>query len=94
MSNKRVLFNSSLTMLLLLMLSITMQTSKHRGIMVLLRDLVLSCLRHNILFQARHIPVFINSRAGYISSSQLEKFKAISAELGKPTSYRPPFPGT
>ena len=26
------------------------QTSKHQGIMVLLRDLVLSCLRHNIIF--------------------------------------------
>ena len=79
---------SSLTMLLLLMLSITMQTSKHRGIMVLLRDLVLSFLRHNIFFQARHIPVLINSSADYISRSQVEKFKAILPELGKTTSYR------
>jgi len=75
-------------MLLLLMLSITMQTSKHRGIMVLLRDLVLSFLRHNIFFQARHIPVLINSSADYISRSQVEKFKAILPELGKTTSYR------
>ena len=29
--------------------------------MVLLRDSVLSCLRHNIIFQARHIAGLINS---------------------------------
>ena len=39
------------------------QTSKHQGIMVLLRDLVLSCLRQNIIFQARHIPGLIYSSA-------------------------------
>ena len=57
------------------------QTSKHRGIMILLRDLVvLSCLRHNILFRARHIPGLIDSRADYISRSQVAKFKALSPE--------------
>ena len=57
------------------------QTSKHQGIMVLLlRDLVLSCLRHNILFQARHIPGLINSSADYISRSQVTKFKELSPE--------------
>ena len=56
------------------------QTSKHQGIMVLLRDLVLSCLRHNILFQARHTPGLINSSADYISRSQVTKFKELSPE--------------
>ncbi|CAH3131895.1 unnamed protein product [Pocillopora meandrina] len=48
--------------------------------MVLLRDLVLSCLTHNILFQARHIPGLINSRADYLSRFQVVKFKELSPE--------------
>lgn len=56
------------------------QTSKHQGIMVLFRDLVLSCLRHNILFQARHIPGLLNFRADYISRSQVTKFKELSPD--------------
>ena len=57
------------------------QTSKHQGIMVLLRDLVLSCFyRHNIFFRARHIPGLANTRADYISRSQVAKFKELSPE--------------
>ena len=37
-------------------------------------------LRHNILFHARHIPGLINSRADYISRSQVAKFNALSPE--------------
>ena len=51
--------------------------------MVLLRDQVLSCLRHNIFFQARHIPGLQNSSADYISRSQVENFKAIFPEADK-----------
>ena len=56
------------------------QTSKHQSIMVLLRDLVLSCLTHDIIFQARHIPGLINSSADYISRSQVTKFEELSPE--------------
>ena len=59
---------------------INKQTSKDASIMVLLRDLVLSCLTHNILFQARHIPGLINSRADYLSRFQVVKFKELSPE--------------
>ena len=59
---------------------INKQTSKDAYIMVLLRDLVLSCLTHNILFQARHIPGLINSRADYLSRFQVVKFKELSPE--------------
>ena len=59
---------------------INKQTSKHMDIMILLRDLVLSCLRNNILFQARHIPGLKNSSADYISRSQVENFKKIFPE--------------
>lgn len=56
------------------------QTSKHQGIMVVLRDLVLSCLKHDIIFQARHIAGLINSSADYISRSRVTKFKELSPE--------------
>ena len=59
---------------------INKQTSKDSMIMVLLRDLVLSCLKHNILFQARHIPGLINSRADYLSRFQVAKSKELSPE--------------
>ena len=62
---------------------INKQTSKDKAIMVLLRDLVLSCLKHNILFQTRHIPGFINSSADYLSRSQVTKFKEISPDADK-----------
>ena len=59
---------------------INKQTSKDSMIMVLLRDLVLSCLKHSVLFQARHIPGLINSRADYLSRFQVAKFKELSPE--------------
>ena len=57
--------------------------------MVLLSDLVLSCLKHNILFQARHIPGFINSSADYLSRSQVTKFKEISSDADKFPTHVP-----
>ena len=35
---------------------INQQTSKHSSIMVLVHDLVLTSLRHNIVLQAFHVP--------------------------------------
>ena len=57
------------------------QTSKHQSIMVLIRDLVSSCLRHNVLFRAKHIPGFYNTRTDYISRSQVAKFKELSPDV-------------
>ena len=59
---------------------INKQTSKHKLVMVLLRDLVLSCLRYNILFRARHVPGLQNSQADYISRFQVESFKEIAPQ--------------
>ena len=53
---------------------INKQTSKHQSIIVLIRDLVLSCLRQNILFHENTFPRFNNTRADYISRSQVAKF--------------------
>ena len=40
---------------------INKQTSKHKQVMILTRDLVLSCSKYNILFRASHVPGFKNS---------------------------------
>ena len=77
MTDKRVIFFSDNAAVVEI---INNQTSKHQGIMVLLRDLVLSCLRHNIFFRARHIPGLANARADYISRSQVAKFKELSPD--------------
>ena len=68
---------------------INKQTSKHTAFMVLLRDLVLSCLRHNILFRTRHIPGLINSRADYLSRFQVTKFKELSPDADEFPSQVP-----
>ena len=57
---------------------INRQTSKHPLVMILVRDLVLTSLKHNILFRARHIPGVHNTGADYISRFQVEQFKQIS----------------
>lgn len=57
---------------------INQQTSKHQLVMILVRDMVLTSLRHNILFHARHIPGVHNTGADYISRFQVDQFKQIS----------------
>ena len=77
MANKRIIFFSDNAAVVDI---VDKQTSRHKDIMVLLRDLVLSCLRHNILFQARHIPGLQNSSADYLSPSQVVNFEDIFPE--------------
>ena len=77
MSNRRVLFftdNSALVDI------INKQTSKHKSVMVLLRDLVLSCLSYNILFRAQHVPGLQKSQADNISRFQVESFKELAPD--------------
>ena len=68
---------------------INKHTSKHQSIMVLIRDLVLSCLRHNVLLYAKHIPGFYNTRADYISHSQVAKCKELSPDVDKNLTTTP-----
>ena len=51
------------------------QTSKHPMTMILVCDLVLTSLRHNILFRASHIPGVDNTRAELISRLQIVDFR-------------------
>ena len=63
MSNKRI---TSFTDNAALVDVINKQTSKESKVMVLVRHLVLTCLRHNILFRAKHIPGFLNLQADHL----------------------------
>ena len=54
------------------------QTSKDRSIMVLLRHFVLSTLKYNILFHAKHIAGCINRESDALSRLQVEKFRLLA----------------
>lgn len=80
MANKCVCFvtdNSALVEV------INRQTSKHKLIMLLIRDWLLTSLKHNILFQAQHIAGVHNSRADLLSRLQVSQFKQIFPEADK-----------
>ena len=80
MANKCVCFvtdNSALVDI------INQQTSKHKLIMLLVRDLVFTSLNYNILFQARHIAGVHNSRADLLFRFQVGQFKRIFPEADK-----------
>ena len=65
---------------------INKQTSKHPMIMILVCDLVLASLRHNILFRAYHVPGVDNTRADLISRLQIVDFwKAFADADPEPT---------
>jgi len=51
------------------------QTSKHPLVMVSVRDLVLTSLRHNIVFRAIHVRGVLNRRANLLSRFQLLEFR-------------------
>ena len=57
---------------------INSQTSKDTKVKHLMRKLVLSCLRHNILFRAVHIPDINNNLADSLSRLQVEKVQALA----------------
>lgn len=59
---------------------INRQTSKHKLIMLLVRDLVFTSLNYNILFRARHIAGVHNSLADLLSRFQVSQFKQIFPE--------------
>ena len=53
-------------------------TSKHKQVMALVRSLVLACLKHNILFRARHLPGVDNVLADALSRLQVHRFKQLA----------------
>ena len=56
---------------------INKKTTKDRQLLVLLRELVLQCLKHNILFRAVHVPGVHNVKADALSRLQVTRFKSL-----------------
>ena len=87
LANKRILFftdNDNVVHV------INRQTSKNRELLQLLRQLVLTCLRHNILFRARHIQGKKNILTDSLSCLQVGKFKAFISKVEESPSVVPP----
>ena len=60
---------------------INKKTTKDKKLLVLLRALVLQCLKHNILFKAIHIPGLLNTKADALSRLQVTKFKSLGQDM-------------
>ena len=74
---------------------INQQTSRHKPTMYLIRRLVLTCLRFNIMFQAHHIPGKSTVLADHISRLQIAKFRQLApgaAAKPEPIPTLLPFP--
>ena len=56
---------------------INQQTSKHKLVMTLVRDLVLTSLQHNIVFRDKHIEGVHNTLADHLSRFQVNKFQEL-----------------
>ena len=55
---------------------INKKTTQDNNLIVLLRELVLQCLKHDILFRAVHVPGVLNVKADTSSRLQVTKFKS------------------
>lgn len=67
-------------------------TSKDRLVMFLVRRLVLRCLKHNILFQAQHIPGKDNTLADHLSRLQISRFREEAPFAAEEPDQVPPLP--
>jgi hypothetical protein len=73
MSNRCILFYTDNQAVVSI---INSQTCKDTKVMLLMRRLVLTCLKHNILFQAKHVPGVNNTLPDLLSRLKLSQFKA------------------
>lgn len=69
---------------------INKQTAKESRVMVLIRHLVLCCLRHNILFRSKHVLGILNRECDLLSRLQVEEFRRLASRADEqPTSVPP-----
>ena len=54
--------------------------TKNKELLILVRAFVLYCLRHNILFNAVHLPGVYNNIADALSRLQVDKFKFLDKD--------------
>ncbi|KAK3102095.1 hypothetical protein FSP39_008693 [Pinctada imbricata] len=69
---------------------INSQTSKNPTLMKLVRRLVLTALKYNILFKASHIPGVQNVASDKLSRSQIADFKELFPEMSAQPTIVPP----
>ena len=75
MRNQRIIFFTDNAALVDI---INKTSSRDATIMVFVRRLVLTCLKYNILFRARHVPGIHNELADSLSRLQVSKFKQLA----------------
>lgn len=68
------------------------QTSKEPLVMILVRKLVLLCLTHNIVVEARHVPGADNSTADALSRLQMVRFRELFPRADREAVRTPPLP--
>jgi len=71
---------------------INSQTSKDENLMILVRRLVLICLKFNIVFQAKHVPGAKNTLADLLSRQKLDQFKQLVGDTMDPLPTPVPVP--
>ncbi len=68
------------------------QTSKNPAVMFLVRKLVITCMNHNIMFRASHVPGLKNNIADALSRFQLTRARSLARWLQQdPTPLSPDF---
>lgn len=80
LANQSILFHSDNIAVVEIINKIS---SKDTSVMCLVRRLVLACLRHNILFQAQHIPGKINTLPDLLSRLQVQKFLGLAPYMDR-----------
>ncbi|PFX27885.1 uncharacterized protein LOC111327038 [Stylophora pistillata] len=78
MCNKHMLFFTNNNALVYV---INRQSCKERDLMFFVRKLVLACLRHNIVFKAKHTTGVSNILADTLSRLQVQAFKQIAPQM-------------
>lgn len=89
MSNKCIMFNTDNQALVHV---INKQTSKDKHIMFLLRTLVLTCLRYNIYFKAKHLTSKENLLCDCLSRSKVKQFLQLAPWANRNPVNVPPLP--
>ena len=65
-------------------------TCKDKYLMTFVRQLVLVCLKHNILFKAKQIAGFRNTLADALSRFQIQRFKTLAPAFMDPMATKVP----
>lgn len=60
---------------------INKQTAKEQRVMILIRHLAFCCLRHNILFRAKHVLGILNRECDLLSRLQVEEFRRLASRV-------------